>query len=158
MKRAIFIALILSLFLCTSLYAMDSKIIELRNKIFEQSREIKPLIADSQDVVLLTGMFDSCLLIVSQIDAYTYMMGIFNTIEDASVNEKVFDYLTEWLVLMRSTNSVNLKSLDAVVEPIDRSTKIHIARLRDYFDNLNKRIDAELTKFVRIKSLMKVGR
>ena len=119
---------------------------------------MKPSIAQSPDVVLLTGMFDACLLIVSQIDAYTYMLGIFNTIKDVEVNEEAIHYLTEWLVLMRSTNNVNLRSLDAVVEPIDRSTKIHIARLRDYFNNLNKRIDAELSKFVRIKSLLKVER
>jgi hypothetical protein len=158
MKKIISIVLILAVLLSVNAYAIDSKIIDLRNKIFEQSRQIKPLIRTSPDVVLLTGMFDSCLLIVSQIDAYTYMLSIFNTIKEAEVDKRAFDYLTEWLVLMRRTSELNLKSLDDVVEPVDRSTKIHIARLRDYFINLNAKIDSELTKFVRIKRLMETGR
>jgi hypothetical protein len=158
MKKKIFIVLMLFIFSNLSAYAMDAKIIELRNKFFEESKQIKSLLGNSKDVVLLTGMVDACLLTVSQIDAYTYMMGIFNTIKDTGINEEAFKYLTEWLVLMRSTSSLNIKSFDAVVNPVEPSTKPHMAILRDYFANLNKKIDSELSRFVRIKSLLKTNR
>ena len=158
MKKIISIVLLLFIFSNLNAYAMDAKIIELRNKIFEESKQIKSLLGNSKDVVLLTGMFDACLLTVSQIDAYTYMMGIFNTIKDTEVNEEAFKYLTEWLILMRTTSSLNIKSFDAVIQPIEPSTKPHIGILKDYFTNLNKKIDNELSRFVRIKTLLKTNR
>ena len=112
----------------------------------------------SNDVVLLVSMFDSCLLVISQIDAYTYMLEIFNTIKNTQVDEKVFSYLGEWLLFMKRTSDLNIKSLDSVREPIEPNTKIQIARLRDYFNNLNKQIDGELSRFVRIRSLLKPNR
>ena len=158
MKRLISIILLLVFSLTASAYAIDSKIIELRNKILEQSNQIKPLMNTSNDVVLLVSMFDSCLLVISQIDAYTYMLEIFNTIKNTQVDEKVFSYLGEWLLFMKRTSDLNIKSLDSVREPIEPNTKIQIARLRDYFNNLNKQIDGELSRFVRIRSLLKPNR
>ncbi len=158
MKKIISVVLLLFILFNFDAYAMDSKILELRNKIFDESRQIQLLLGNSKDAILLTGMFDSCLLVMSQIDAYTYMLGIFNTIKDTEINQEAFKYLTEWLVLMRTTSSLNIKSLDAVYQPIEPSTGVHIARLNDYFVNLNKKIDGELTRFVRIKSLLKTNR
>jgi len=157
MKKIISTVLLLFIFSSLSAYAMDAKIIELRNKFFEESKQIKPLLGNSKDVVLLTGMVDACLLTVSQIDAYTYMMGIFNTIKDTQVDEGALKYLTEWLILMRATNNLNLKSFDAVAQPVESSTKPHMAILRDYFVNLNKKIDNELSRFVRIRTLLKTN-
>jgi hypothetical protein len=127
----------------------------MRNKIFEESKDLKSLLANSKDIILINSMWDSCIIAMSQLDAYFTMLGIFNTIKEENLKEEVINYLTSWLEGIKKTNELNIKSLDAVSVTLESKTKAHILRLKDYFGKLNDQINAELDKISLLKKSLK---
>lgn len=155
MKKIIFIILISVIFLNFSIYALDTTLLDMRNKIFEESQELKSLLVNSKDIVLINSMWDSCIMAMSQLDAYFSMLGIFNTIKKEDLTEDAINYLTTWLDGIKKTNELNIKSLDAVTLILEPETKAHIVKLKDYFGKLNNQIDAELDKISLLKKSLK---
>ena len=155
MKKIIFIILIFIIFLSFSVYALDTTLLDMRNKIFEESKVIKSLLVDSKDIILMNSMWDSCVMTMTQLDAYFSMIGIFNTIKKEDLKEDAINYLTSWLDGIKKTNELNIKSLDAVSVTLEPKTKAHILKLKDYFGKLNNQINAELDKISLLKKSLK---
>ena len=157
MKRAVVFTLLL-LFLCftSKAYALDFKVFEMRNKIFEESKELRTLLPNSRDAILTSSMFDSCIIIMSQLDAYFSMLGIFDSISKEDLNDKPLDLLENWIKEIKNTSETNINSLNNVSETLDAKTKIHLDKLKGYFSELSKRLDPELSKVSVIRKSLKV--
>jgi len=155
MKKIIFIILTFIILSNFSVYALDTTLLDMRNKIFAESKDLKLLLANSKDVVLVNSMWDSCIMLVSQLDAYFSMLGIFNTIKKEDLKQDTIDYLTGWLDGIKKTNELNIKSLDAVSATMEPKTKTHILKLKDYFGKLNNQINIELDKISLFKKSLK---
>lgn len=95
--KKICVILLLFTVLCANAYALDDGLTNMRNKIFNESKELRGVLVNSRDVVLVSSMWDSCILATSQIDAYVYMIGIFNTVKKAEQKEEAINYLVNWL-------------------------------------------------------------
>lgn len=146
MRKIIFIGLALTFFLGLNVYGLNNSFLDIHNKIFEESQEIKLLLPNSKDIVLLSSMWDTCLLTISQLDAYFHMLGIFNTINEKNLNQEAVAELTQWLSEIKRGSELNLKILNESARPTEASTKNHIEKIKSHFSELNKRIDAELGK------------
>lgn len=146
MKKIAVAAVLISTFLNLNAYASDPGLLTLRGKLFSESQELKVALASSQDAVLVSSMWDSCIISLTQIDAYFSMLGIFNTIKKENASEAAADYLSGWLNEIKRTNDLNIKSLESVSLITDQSTKDHMEKLKVYFSELNAQIAAELKK------------
>jgi hypothetical protein len=113
MKKIILFTLILILAGNLAAYALEATLIDLRNEIFKNAEEIKASFNISKDPILINSMWDSCVMSVSQMDAYFSMLGIFNTIKKENLNDTQFNYLIHWLTQIKKTNELNIKSLDS---------------------------------------------
>ncbi len=156
MKKTILI-LFLFLFLNSSAWAraIDFKIFDMRNKIFEESKEIKEFFVRSQDSIVLASLFNACILSMSQLDAYFNMLGIFETIQDEDLSDMAVDFLVNWLREIKRTNELSLKSLTDIPQPLELKTQEHIARLKFYFRQLDSIADEELDKLSLIRRTAK---
>ena len=136
-------------------YAADSPFLDLRSKISDESREVKSLMANSKDPILISSLWDSCLMTASQLDAYFAMLGIFNTIKKQDYTQEAIDQLYGWLTAIKKTNDLNVKSLDSVMETIDSDTRMHVVVIKNYFKQLSREIDSELNKLSLLKKTVK---
>jgi len=151
------ICFLLLVFAATSAaYPLESKLFNMRNKIFEGSQEVKSLLANSRDAAVLTSMFDSCIIAVSQIDAYFGMLGIFETIQKEHLTRTAVDFLENWLNQIKKTNDLNISFLKGINFPVEDSTREQAQKLTGYFGDLNGWIDKELVKLSIVKKTAKV--
>lgn len=153
--RKIIVTLFLFLFLNCNAWAMDFKIFDMRNKIFEESKEIKKLFVRSQDTIVLSSLFDACLLAMSQLDAYFNMLGIFETIKEGDLSDLAVDFIVNWLDEIKRTLDLNLKSLTNIPQPLEFQTQEHIEKLKFYFRQLDDIADEELRKLSLIRRTIK---
>ncbi|MDB4349754.1 hypothetical protein OAA99_02235 [Omnitrophica bacterium] len=154
--RKIVLFLILFVFLCSSLYALDTTLKDIRDQVYNESRELKKMMSKTQDPVFLSSMWDSCLIATIQLDAYFHMINLFNTIKQEDLNESAVDSLTDWLNTIKEMNKLNIESLGSTAKAFDQHTKIHMGRLKTLYSNLNKQLDAELKKVSAIKKSLKL--
>jgi hypothetical protein len=156
MKKLI---LVLAFWLCLSsgAGAVDFKMFDMRNKIFEGSKEIKALISTSSDAVALTSMFDACLVSITQLDAYFNMLGILETINKEDLSRPAVDFIISWLNEMKSSSDLSLKFIGGLAQPLEPKTREQIEKLKAYFKELNKLADAELYKLSLIRKTAKGG-
>ncbi len=154
MKKIIFIILALSIF-CFSSYVFAAPLMDMRNKIFEESKVIKSLLVTSKNTVLVNSMWDSCIITLTQLDAYFYMQGIFNTIKKEDLNEACVNYLINWLNEVKKTDELNIKSLNTISVAVEPKEKIRMEKLKEYFSDLNKQIDNELSKLSLLNQSLK---
>jgi hypothetical protein len=134
---------------------MDSKLFNLRTRLFEESKEIKLLLPRSKEGILLVSMFDTCLIATSQLDAYFSMLGIFETVKKENLTKAAVDFLISWLNEIKKTNDMNLRSLSGIWQPTENNTKSHLEKLKIYFNDLNIQINTELTRLNLLKSTIK---
>lgn len=156
MKRAIFIFLAASIVFNAGVYAADNALFTARGKIFEESKKIKTLLTDSKDVVLVSSMWDSCVILITQLDAYFSMLGIFNAIKDKDLTEGPINYICDWLKGIKDTNALNIKSLNEVSQTNDAKTKSKMEILKAYFKDTNDDVNAELKKFDALRKTLGV--
>lgn len=159
MKKAA-VAIVVSL-LCAHLaleaaYAVDSKLLQLRGRIFEGSQEIKALITPaSKDAAVLTSLFDSCIVAVNQVDAYFSMLGLFEAVRKEDRTATTIDFLGNWLSQIKRTNDLNLKFLGSAPAAVEESTKAQIEKLRGYFSELNSWVEKEQVKLSVLRKALK---
>jgi hypothetical protein len=156
MKKVSVIILVSFIFCVSYAHALDNPLVGMRNKIFEQAKQIKYSLAQTQDVVLVNSMWDSCIMTVSQLDAYFSLVGIFNTIKKDNITESAINYLVDWLKQIKMTAELNIKSLDAITNPLEAKTKTQMDILKRNFSDLNTRIDKELGKHSILLRSLKV--
>lgn len=136
-------------------YCLDLKLLDLREKLFAESVKIKESInPKTQDFVLLSGLFDSCILAVTQIDAYFYLLGVFEFIRKEDLNKDCFNFLLSWLNTMKKTNDLNLKNLSTAGPIMEETTKDYILKIKSYFTELDKLLSQERN---RINLLMRAS-
>ncbi|MDD5466055.1 MAG: hypothetical protein PHP73_06950 [Candidatus Omnitrophica bacterium] len=156
MKKKISILLILLIFFSVSGYASQDRLPEMRNKISSESKEIKASFLKSRDIVLMSSMWDSCVMTMTQLDAYFYMVGIFDSVK--SPDEDTVNYLINWLKIIKSTSELNIRGLDSATQILEPKTKIYKERLEADFSELNKSIDSELSRVSMLKEALKPGK
>ena len=155
MRKVLFITLAAIFTFQSNVHAVDFPIFDLRNRVFEESKQIKALLGDSKDAMLLLSMFDSCLITMQQLDAYFYMLGIFEAVKKENPTNEAIDYLVAWLNSVKNTNAINLKTLNSISIPTEQATKEHMAKLKAEFLELSMRLDAELNKLSVIRKALK---
>ena len=140
--------IVLGLLVAVSSYAsaMDFQIFDMRNKIFEESKAIKVKLAHSQDAVVLINLFDSCLITMSQLDAYFSMLGIFDTIKKEDLSSAAINYIIVWLNEITRANASNIKNFKAIAPQVGEDTNAHIAKVTKLLETLNTIIVAENNK------------
>lgn len=151
MKRIVTIILIAGFLLCPQVYALDTTLFDIRNEIFEESKQIKSSLSDTRDTVLLNSLWDSCIMSVNQLDAYIYMLRIFNTIRDKDVKKEAIDSLSSWLTEIKNTNNLTVVGLGNISKTIDARTRIYVEKIKTIFVKLNKQVDIELNKIATLK-------
>lgn len=151
MKRIAFVVLVLFMLSTVASYAFESKLLSVYNQIFDESKRIKALLPDTKDILLMNSLWDSCLVTITQIEAYFFMLSIFNTIKKEEMQEPSVDYLVDWLNKTKSANELSIKSLDAFTQPADPNTQLHMAALKVYYKKLNSDIDEEIKKLSVLK-------
>lgn len=152
------IILVLALGLSSLVYGAEGTIFDMRGKIFNEAKEIKSSLSGTKDTILLNTMWDSCIMAMSQIDAYLYMMRIFNTIEKEKLKGDAVDSIIYWLNEIKKTNELNVKNLAVLKVISDASmapkTRAHMDKLEGYFGDVNSLVDAELEKITPLKVLL----
>ena len=149
--KKIIIILTLIMLLASQAYALETTLVTMRSKIFEESKAIKSLLTKSKDIILLSTLWDSCIMTMTQLDAYFSLVGLFNTIKKENTTEAAVVYLADWLREIKKTNDLNIIGLSAIKQAIDPNTIVYMEKLKGYFGDLNKRIDAELEKIAILK-------
>lgn len=131
----------------------------MRQKLFAQAQEIKKLVNRdnaAQYLVLVSTMWDTCFVAITQLDAYFYILGIFNSIKKENITRPTIDFLSRWLKQIKNTDELNIKGLDGIKLPIDPMIRINMELLKRYFRELNSLIDKELAEIGKLsKSLDK---
>ncbi len=156
-RRVLGLVLVCCLLLPAYLQALDSKILSMRNTLFEGSKEIKALIPNSRDAVLLTTLFDSCIIAVSQLDAYFSMLGIFEAIKKDDLTVSSVDFIVNWLNQIKKTNDINIGVLSNLPTPVEQATMQQADKAKGYFQELNRWVDAELVKLNILRKSIKGG-
>lgn len=156
MKKVSVIIIVLLIFCVSYAHAFSNPLVGMRNKIFEEAKQIKSSLTQTQDIVLVNSMWDSCIMTVSQLDAYFSLVGIFNTIKKDNITESAINYLVDWLKQIKKTAELNIKSLDAIINPLEAKTKAQMDTLKQNFSDLNSRIDTELGKHSILLRSLKV--
>ena len=151
MKKIILTVLALALVFSSAAFALENTLIDMRKEIFNTSESIKANLKDTKDPILLSSMWDSSIMTVSSLDAYFYMVGIFNAIKKQDLTDSSVDYLVKWLNRIRETNDLNIRSMDAVSSTFDPKTKISILKLKGNFSDLNSSIAKELAGILQLK-------
>lgn len=151
--------LLFLVFFTQTAYCLDTKLYDLRQKLFAQAQEIKQLVNRDNAgkyLVLVSSMWDTCFLAITQLDAYFYILGIFNTIKKEHLTHSTVDFLSRWLKQIKDTNDLNIKALDGIKVPIDPMIRINMERLKRNFKDLTNQINKELAEITKLdKSLDK---
>lgn len=156
MKKFIFITVVFIIFSGCRTYAVDTRLLNLRNSIFDASQELKPLIDNSRDAVVLVSLFDSCLLTVTQIDAYFHMLGVFESAKKEAQTADSFDFILSWLSTIKNTTDSNINNLDRPLRIFVPSTDINIDKLKVYYKELKTLIQNESNRVTAIQKALKI--
>ena len=154
MKRKIFILLVFLALFAKNAYCLDTRLYDLRQKLVVQSQEIKKLINREnagQYLVLVSSMWDTCFVAITQLDAYFYLLGLFNTIRKGNITGPTIDFLSRWLKQTKETSELNIKGLDGIKLPIEPMIRINMEKLKRYFRELSRQINKELAEIEKLK-------
>jgi hypothetical protein len=158
MKKIALFFLLAAVFSAFNAYALDFKILNMRNQIFEQSRDIKALTAaKSRDTMILISLFNSCLMTATELDAYFSMLGIFEALSKQGTSNEAAKFIVSWLKGIKNTNTLNVQSFAAIL-PAEPRTKAEIKKLKDNLVSLNTLLDIELGKFIVLRAPVKKQR
>ncbi|MBI3602071.1 MAG: hypothetical protein HY209_04185 [Candidatus Omnitrophica bacterium] len=151
MKKIILLTLASAIFTSGIVFAAENKLMDIRNKVLVESQEIKALLIKTKDVILVNSMWDSCVMAISQLDAYFSQLGIFNTIRKEEVTDTAINFLVNWLKEIKKTNDLNIESLSSVTQNIEAKTKLSLEKLKGYYADLNGQIDEEFAKLAALR-------
>lgn len=159
MRKRILIISILFFLFAGNAYALDTRLYDIRQKLFEQSQEIKKLVNRDNAgkyLILVSSMWDTCFVAITQLDAYFYILGLFNTIKKENITHPAVDFLSRWLKQIEATSELNIKGLDIKGPdgkkiPLDPMIRINVEKLKRHFRELNSLIDKELADIARLK-------
>ncbi|MCX5703973.1 MAG: hypothetical protein NT066_05750, partial [Candidatus Omnitrophica bacterium] len=113
------------------------------------------LLKNSKDVILLSTLWDSCFMTMTQLDAYFSMVGIFESVNKDNITEATVGYLLSWLEDIKKTSAMNISSLNSAAGVIDPSTKIVVGGMKGNFSDLNRVVDVEINKLLKLREGLK---
>jgi hypothetical protein len=155
MRKIILVVLVVNM-LCFNCFAVDFAIFDLRNKIFSQSKEIKLLISNSENPMLVSSIWDTCTIIISEIDAYFSMLAIFNSVKKEAQTREGADYLIDWLNGIKKTNELNIKNINNIESATILSAERKlIEKLKDIFIQLQEVIGEEISKVTIVRASLR---
>ena len=143
---------ILLLVFSTGVFAEDRALLNLRGKIFNEAKAVKDF-ADVSNIVVVSSIWDTCLITVNQIDAYRSMVAIFNLVKLKRDRLEAADYLIEWLAQMKVTTEMSIKSLNPRDLPVDKKLKMRLEVLKAYFATLEGHLNKESKKILKLKEV-----
>ncbi len=156
MRRMICVTMaFMMLFAAAASYAAGNTFMEIRNKFFAESKEIKSIFTVNKDIVLIASMWDTCMVVISQLDAYFYMAEIYNTIIPTQVTKVAVDSLIGWLKEIKKTNSLSLSLLNDPNVQVEPATMIRMESLKRLLLDLDARVDNELARLGTLSGLKK---
>lgn len=155
MKKIVFLVLALVLTWSFCAQALETTLIDSRSEILKNSQEMKKYFSSSRDPILLTSMWDSAIMAVSQLDAYFSMLGIFNTIKNEDLQEPAFTYLVKWLGELAGTTELNIKSLEAINTTTDARSKVFVSKLKKTYNDLKILITKEMQTVAQLQEALK---
>ena len=155
MKKEIITLVALAVFMSSGVFAIENSFLDMRSELFAESKKIKELLGKSKDSVVISSMWDTCLITISQIDAYFNMLGLFNSVPEKYLSQESADYLIKWMTEIRKTNELNIKMLGQTSSIVESATQSRMRVLKDFFLRLNARIDSEVANVNTIKMSMK---
>jgi hypothetical protein len=155
MKKIILLVLSLLLAWNFSAYALDTTLLDVRNEIFKNGQDLKEFFATSRDPLLLNSLWDSSVTVVSQLDAYFSMLGIFNAVKNENLNDEAFSYLIAWLNRIKESADLNIQSLDGIKTTTDARSKMFVSKFKASFNNLRDGVPKELQVVYKLKDAVK---
>ena len=155
MKKIIFILLLVALLFSSHAYASETALLDLRNKIFDESSQIKALMTTSKMPVLVNGLWDTSVIATLQLDAYFYMVGIFNSIPKGKAPAASLDFIINWLNLIKNTNLSNIKNIAALSGNAEAAIQSRVKILTSYFMDLSIKVNNEIDRVNLIKKTLK---
>lgn len=158
MKKVVILVLCMVFSFSVSLGAFDTRLLDVRNKLFDESKRLQLLVQKSKNPLLVSGVWDSCVVTTTQLDAYFHMLGIFNTITAEETSHSAIDFLTSWLATVRKINSANIKNVDTILSLAEEDARVHLKIVRDYYSELDSLLGAELDKVSTIKKSLRLRR
>ena len=155
-KRVILFFIIF--FIILNLYAQKiAPLLEIRNKFFEESNNIKGLLSTSKDPGIIINLWNSCMTTVLQLNAYFYMLNIFDAVKSGVLNDDPTMYLSMWLKEIKNVNQLNIKNLEDTTKNITEvTTKTYVDKIKGYYIELNKKIDGELVKLGALRQILPI--
>jgi len=155
MRKAIIALVTLAVFITSSAFALENSFLDMRSELVDESGKVKELLNKTKkDLLAVSSMWDTCLITISQIDAYFDLLGLFNSVPEKNLNQESADCLTKWMAQIRKTNDMNIKMLSQMSSIVEPATQSHMQMLKDYFQRLNAKIDAEVIKINALKMTM----
>jgi hypothetical protein len=154
MKTKILVLLVFVVLFAQNAYCLDTRLYEVRQKLFAQAQEIKKLVNRDnagQYLVLVSSMWDTCFVAITQLDAYFYLLGLFNSIKKDQVTGPTMDFLSRWLRQTQETSELNIKGLDGIKVPIEPMIRINMEKLKRYFRELNNQLNKELAEIEKLR-------
>ncbi|MBP7217052.1 MAG: hypothetical protein KBA46_07215 [Candidatus Omnitrophica bacterium] len=159
MKKNIFVVIAVCfcmLLLESRASAADFRIFDLRNKLFAQSKTINAMLPKAQDQAVLLSLFDTCIIVTSQIDAYFGMMGIFNAVRKEDLNKETVGYLVNWLSEMKRTSEITLRGLNEIPVAVQPTTRAQMAVIGKHLTDLVKLVQEDLSRMDELMKVVKV--
>ncbi len=153
MRKILFLLVFFITFFASASYAQVSEFGVVRRNLVDKSQTFREYLGQTQDVVITSSMWDSCVLAVSQIDAYYAMVGIIQAAEAVENKEAAF-YLIDWLERIKRTNVANLRSLSNTGQAAEEKTVEYMKKLYRYFSEFNEYVEQELKKIKELESLL----
>lgn len=155
MKRIISIVIVLSMLFSVSANALENTFYDLRARIYSESKEIKALMPNSKDIVVMSSIWDTCLVAMSQLDAYVSMVQLFNTIKETELTKATVNVIINWLNDIKATNDTNIKIITDTKVEVGADTRAHIEKLKVIFTDFNKRIEIEKTRLTTLRNMLR---
>lgn len=158
MKKALCFCVFIAVLLCTARsFGAELQMLRLRNALLEESKKIQMALADSPDPVLVISLWDTCVVTLTKINAYFYMVGIFEMVEDKDKTEQGVDFLLAWLKELQRTTQVNIRELNTPVEVSEEATTVARSRLSELLARLNTHLDEEIRKVSSLRASVVSG-
>ncbi len=130
---------------------------EYRAALFQESKQIKVLMPVTKDPVMVSSMWDSCIMSINQLDAYFSMLGLFNAIPKDSLTEKTTDFLLNWLDSVKKNNTLNLRSLTGAPKDLEPRTRVYSDKLIVYYKEMNRLLEEEIKKVTAVRQSLKAN-
>lgn len=138
--------------------AADNGLLEVRDALFEESKKMNLVLPDSADPVMIISLWDTCVVAVTRINAYFYMLGILESSAEQKWSAESVDYLLIWLNETRRTIMVAMRQLGEPAQLNEAATDAHRGRIAGYLVQLDSQLEREIGRVGLLKESLNITR